>query len=234
MDAGLKPLGPTPSQSRFQVDLVAEAAGAAAGDAKPTDTDASPHAEGEKANVTPDPAKAPEGPEHPAAGEEAKGRFRVVNFVDPSGAGSPPDAVPAEGFQNGDTVMSEGSLHSSTGGQHQYYYDTHTNTYYLRTFGHNTIDAVPNIDFYRQTAAPLGEKLIRPTLSELHDELDKVSVVAHARTRMAQRGAITTTAPAAAAVARPDSEHAVQQHCKRLCDASVSARFNVSNVSCLS
>uniref|UniRef100_A0AAQ4R1G8 Solute carrier family 12 member 2 n=1 Tax=Gasterosteus aculeatus aculeatus TaxID=481459 RepID=A0AAQ4R1G8_GASAC len=44
-----------------------------------------------------------------------------------------------------------------------------------RTFGHNTIDAVPNIDFYRQTAAPLGEKLIRPTLSELHDELDKVS-----------------------------------------------------------
>uniref|UniRef100_A0A3Q1HXD3 Solute carrier family 12 member 2 n=1 Tax=Anabas testudineus TaxID=64144 RepID=A0A3Q1HXD3_ANATE len=58
-------------------------------------------------------------------------------------------------------------------GQHHYHYDTHTNTYYLRTFGHNTIDAVPNIDFYRQTAAPLGEKLIRPTLSELHDELDK-------------------------------------------------------------
>uniref|UniRef100_A0A4W5NZ48 Solute carrier family 12 member 2 n=1 Tax=Hucho hucho TaxID=62062 RepID=A0A4W5NZ48_9TELE len=43
------------------------------------------------------------------------------------------------------------------------------------TFGHNTIDAVPNIDFYRQSAAPLGDKLIRPTLSELHDELDKVS-----------------------------------------------------------
>ena len=44
----------------------------------------------------------------------------------------------------------------------------------MRTFGHNTIDAVPNIDFYRQTEAPLGDKLIRPTLSELHDELDKV------------------------------------------------------------
>ncbi|KAJ8261504.1 hypothetical protein COCON_G00172270 [Conger conger] len=167
VDAGLKPLGPTPSQSRFQVDLVAEAAAAA----KPADTDASPNAADEKA--TPDPVKAPEGPEQPTAGEEAKGRFRVVNFVDPSGAGSPPDAVPADGFQNGDTVMSEGSLHSSTGGQQHYHYDTHTNTYYLRTFGHNTIDAVPNIDFYRQTAAPLGEKLIRPTLSELHDELDK-------------------------------------------------------------
>uniref|UniRef100_A0A4W5R5Y4 Solute carrier family 12 member 2 n=1 Tax=Hucho hucho TaxID=62062 RepID=A0A4W5R5Y4_9TELE len=54
---------------------------------------------------------------------------------------------------------------------------THSNTYYMRTFGHNTIDAVPNIDFYRQTEAPLGDKLIRPTLSELHDELDKVSFV---------------------------------------------------------
>uniref|UniRef100_A0AAQ6AEQ1 Solute carrier family 12 member 2 n=1 Tax=Amphiprion ocellaris TaxID=80972 RepID=A0AAQ6AEQ1_AMPOC len=160
-DAGQKPPGPTPSQSRFQVDLVAEAAGAA--DDKSPSSDAS--------------ATAPEGPDSDpgVSSEEAKGRFRVVNFADPSGAGSAasPEAAPAEGLQNGDTVMSETSLHSSTGGQHHYHYDTHTNTYYLRTFGHNTIDAVPNIDFYRQTAAPLGEKLIRPTLSELHDELDK-------------------------------------------------------------
>ncbi|XP_031434224.1 solute carrier family 12 member 2 isoform X2 [Clupea harengus] len=156
VDAGLKPAGPTPSQSRFQVDLVTEAAGAAA-------RDASENASGDKAAPV---------SEEAASGEEAKGRFRVVNFVDPSGAESPPDGAP-EGYQNGDTVMSESSLHSSTGGQHQYHYDTHTNTYYLRTFGHNTIDAVPNIDFYRQTAAPLGDKLIRPTLSELHDELDK-------------------------------------------------------------
>ncbi|XP_051971596.1 solute carrier family 12 member 2 [Xyrauchen texanus] len=132
----LKAAGPTPSQSRFQVDLVSESAG--------------------------------DGHDPGAGGDEAKGRFRVVNF-----AASSPDAAPAEIAQNGDTVMSEGSLHSSTGGQQHHHYDTHTNTYYLRTFGHNTIDAVPNIDFYRQTAAPLGEKLIRPTLSELHDELDK-------------------------------------------------------------
>ncbi|XP_038820855.1 solute carrier family 12 member 2-like [Salvelinus namaycush] len=159
VDTGLKPAGPTPSPSRFQVDLVAEAASAA----DKTPSSDSTLVAGDKAN--------PEGSE-PAAGGEAKGRFRVVNFMDPSGA-SPPEVVPAEGFQNGDTVMSEGSLHSSTGGQHHYHYDTHTNTYYLRTFGHNTIDAVPNIDFYRQSAAPLGDKLIRPTLSELHDELDK-------------------------------------------------------------
>ncbi|KAM3874509.1 solute carrier family 12 member 2 isoform 2-T2 [Diretmus argenteus] len=174
-DTGLRPPGPTPSQSRFQVDLVAEAAGAAsATDDKSPSSDASstPLPSSDKATAAAGPAA---GPDPGAGGEEAKGRFRVVNFADPSGAdsGTPPEAATAEGLQNGDTVMSETSLHSSTGGQHHYHYDTHTNTYYLRTFGHNTIDAVPNIDFYRQTAAPLGEKLIRPTLSELHDELDK-------------------------------------------------------------
>uniref|UniRef100_A0A8C1PP04 Solute carrier family 12 member 2 n=1 Tax=Cyprinus carpio TaxID=7962 RepID=A0A8C1PP04_CYPCA len=157
---------PTPSQSRFQVDLVSEAAGdggtAVASDSPP-EYAAVPPFDGLRDS------------------EEAKGRFRVVNF-----AASSPDAAPAEIAQNGDTVMSESS-------QQHHHYDTHTNTYYLRTFGHNTIDAVPNIDFYRQTAAPLGEKLIRPTLSELHDELDKV----RARTprSRAHRGHVCDDAP---------------------------------------
>ncbi|XP_042722149.1 solute carrier family 12 member 2 isoform X2 [Lagopus leucura] len=150
-DALGRPLGPTPSQSRFQVDLVAEAP--------------------RKANGEVDAAG--------KGSEEAKGRFRV-NFVDPSAGDESPSEPGAGGsseganvsFQNGgDTVLSEGSLHS--GGHHHYYYDTHTNTYYLRTFGHNTMDAVPRIDHYRHTAADLGEKLIRPSLAELHDELDK-------------------------------------------------------------
>ncbi|XP_072137825.1 solute carrier family 12 member 2 isoform X2 [Mobula birostris] len=123
--------------------------------------------------------------------EEAKGRFRV-NFVEP-GSGEPgatsavtgatssascsygqPTASEAmNGYpQNGDTMLSEGSLHSSGTSAH-HYYDTHSNTYYLRTFGHNTIDAVPRIDHYRNTVAQLGEKLIRPSLAELHDELEK-------------------------------------------------------------
>ncbi|TTF71930.1 Solute carrier family 12 member 2 [Bagarius yarrelli] len=158
LNVGKRPSGPTPSQSRFQVDLVAEAAGSDPSTASP------PHAGDENTDrVRGDEA---------VKGEEAKGRFRVVNFADASGASSP-DAAHCDGLQNGDTALSEGSVHSSTGGQQHYHYDTHTNTYYLRTFGHNTIDAVPKIDFYRQTAAPLGEKLIRPTLSELHDELDK-------------------------------------------------------------
>uniref|UniRef100_A0A8C5KZN2 Solute carrier family 12, member 2 n=1 Tax=Jaculus jaculus TaxID=51337 RepID=A0A8C5KZN2_JACJA len=122
------------------------------------------------------------------ASEEAKGRFRV-NFVDPAASSSADDSLsdaagvggdgPNVSFQNGgDTVLSEGSsLHSGGGGSSghhpHYYYDTHTNTYYLRTFGHNTMDAVPRIDHYRHTAAQLGEKLLRPSLAELHDELEK-------------------------------------------------------------
>ncbi|XP_019127706.1 solute carrier family 12 member 2 isoform X2 [Larimichthys crocea] len=172
MDSGLRPPGPTPSLSRFQVDLVAEAAGATE-DKSPSSDASTTVPSSDKATPTAPPEGS--GTDSGVGGEEAKGRFRVVNFADPSGAGcaASPEAPPTEGIQNGDTVMSETSLHSSTGGQQHYHYDTHTNTYYLRTFGHNTIDAVPNIDFYRQTAAPLGEKLIRPTLSELHDELDK-------------------------------------------------------------
>ncbi|XP_074495642.1 solute carrier family 12 member 2 [Sebastes fasciatus] len=98
--------------------------------------------------------------------EESKGRLRSVGFLDSGGEmdiGLPPDVS-----HEPDAV----SLHS-TGTGHTHISENYSNTYYMRTFGHNTIDAVPNIDFYRQTAAPLGEKLIRPSLSELHDELDK-------------------------------------------------------------
>lgn len=136
------------SQSRFQVDRVAEAAAAASG--------------APKTPPVPRSGRTSEG--SAGSGEEAKGRFRVVNFLDPSGTDGASD-VPFDG----DTVRSE----ASAGGL-SHFSDTHSSTYYLRTFGHNTIDAVPNIDFYRQTQATLGEKLIRPSLSELHDELDKV------------------------------------------------------------
>uniref|UniRef100_A0A8C5PIT1 Solute carrier family 12 member 2 n=1 Tax=Leptobrachium leishanense TaxID=445787 RepID=A0A8C5PIT1_9ANUR len=158
-----RPLGPTPSQSRFQVDLVSEGAKEAAAAAAGQDMH-----------------QAGDGLTHRgrggSGGEEAKGRFRV-NFVDPADPDSSPEVAGGVegggvGFQNGDTVLSEGSLHSGGTGHH-YHYDTHTNTYYLRTFGHNTIDAVPRIDYYRHTAADLGEKLLRPSLAELHDEYDK-------------------------------------------------------------
>lgn len=139
------------AQSRFQVDVVMEASSAAPGPAAPS------------APASTDGSRPP---------EESKGRFRVVGFMD-SGAmdiGLPPDVSHEPDTAKSDSV----SLHS-TGTGHTHISDSHSNTYYMRTFGHNTIDAVPNIDFYRQTAAPLGEKLTRPSLSELHDELDKVT-----------------------------------------------------------
>ncbi|XP_057688066.1 solute carrier family 12 member 2-like [Corythoichthys intestinalis] len=106
--------------------------------------------------------------------DESRGRFRV-GFNDPGALGSaadiglPPDVFlePADGLRS-DSV----SLHSTGTGQTQAS-DTHSNTYYMRTFGHNTVDAVPNIDFYRMTEATLGEKMNRPSLAELHDQLDK-------------------------------------------------------------
>ncbi|XP_036703090.1 solute carrier family 12 member 2 isoform X1 [Balaenoptera musculus] len=177
-----RPLGPTPSQSRFQVDLVSENAGRAAAAA------AAAVNAGAGAKETPADGKATGESGLAKGSEEAKGRFRV-NFVDPAASSSADESMsdavgiggdgPNVNFQNGgDTVLSEGSsLHSGGGGgsgHHQhYYYDTHTNTYYLRTFGHNTMDAVPRIDYYRHTAAQLGEKLLRPSLAELHDELEK-------------------------------------------------------------
>uniref|UniRef100_A0A3B4YUL1 Solute carrier family 12 member 2 n=1 Tax=Seriola lalandi dorsalis TaxID=1841481 RepID=A0A3B4YUL1_SERLL len=132
------------SGGRFQVDVVSESA------APP-----------------PAPASAPAAADGSKPPDESKGRFRVVGFTD-SDIGLPPDV-----FHEPDTAKSDSiSLHSTGTGQ-THISDSHSNTYYMRTFGHNTIDAVPNIEFYRQTAAPFGEKLTRPSLSELHDELDK-------------------------------------------------------------
>ncbi|XP_070759900.1 solute carrier family 12 member 2-like [Enoplosus armatus] len=141
------------SGGRFQVDVVTEASSAA---------------------PAPTPAPVPASTDGSKPPDESKGRFRVVGFTDSGGLGSAMDiGLPPDVSHEPDTARSDSvSLHS-TGTGHTHISDSHSNTYYMRTFGHNTIDAVPNIDFYRQTAAPLGEKLTRPSLSELHDELDK-------------------------------------------------------------
>ncbi|XP_008936806.1 PREDICTED: solute carrier family 12 member 1 isoform X2 [Merops nubicus] len=52
-------------------------------------------------------------------------------------------------------------------------YDTHTKMYYLQTFGHNTVDPVPKIDYYRNTGSVSGNKLNRPSLLEIHEQLAK-------------------------------------------------------------
>ncbi|XP_075431769.1 solute carrier family 12 member 1 isoform X2 [Ascaphus truei] len=72
-------------------------------------------------------------------------------------------------LHNGDTVKTEGNFHP---------YDTHSNTYYMKTFGHNTMDAVPKIDYYRNTGSVSGVKINRPSLEEIHEQLSKNVAVA--------------------------------------------------------
>lgn len=67
-------------------------------------------------------------------------------------------------LQNGEKP--EASLHPC---------DTHNKMYYLQTFGHNTMDPVPKIDYYRNTGSVSGNKLNRPSLLEIHEQLAKVS-----------------------------------------------------------
>ncbi|KAG8440504.1 hypothetical protein GDO86_006307 [Hymenochirus boettgeri] len=67
-------------------------------------------------------------------------------------------------LQNGDTIKTEGSFHP---------YDTHGHTYYMKTFGHNTVDAVPKIDYYRNTGSISGVKKCRPSLADIHEQLSK-------------------------------------------------------------
>nr|XP_034987017.1 solute carrier family 12 member 1 isoform X2 [Zootoca vivipara] len=67
-------------------------------------------------------------------------------------------------FQNGGAAKTDGSFHP---------YDTHSNTYYLKTFGHNTMDAVPKIGYYRNTGSVSGVKINRPSLMDIHEQLAK-------------------------------------------------------------
>ncbi|XP_058854675.1 solute carrier family 12 member 1-like isoform X2 [Acipenser ruthenus] len=63
------------------------------------------------------------------------------------------------------------SIIHNEGGFHPY--DTISNPYYLQTFGHNTMDPVPRIDFYRNTGSVSGDKITRPTLEDLHEVFKK-------------------------------------------------------------
>lgn len=45
----------------------------------------------------------------------------------------------------------------------------------VSAFGHDTLDRVPNIDFYRNAGSVSGQRAVRPSLQELHDVFQKVS-----------------------------------------------------------
>ncbi|KAM9645300.1 solute carrier family 12 member 1 isoform 3-T3 [Trichechus inunguis] len=72
-------------------------------------------------------------------------------------------------LQNGDTAKTDASFHA---------HDSHTNTYYLQTFGHNTVDAVPKIEYYRNSGSISGPKVNRPSLLDIHEQFAKNVAVA--------------------------------------------------------
>ncbi|KAG7250741.1 hypothetical protein CRUP_006054, partial [Coryphaenoides rupestris] len=43
----------------------------------------------------------------------------------------------------------------------------------VSAFGHDTLDRVPNIDFYRNAGSVSGHRAVRPSLQELHDVFQK-------------------------------------------------------------
>lgn len=44
----------------------------------------------------------------------------------------------------------------------------------VSAFGHDTLDRVPNIDFYRNAGSVSGHRAVRPSLQELHEVFQKV------------------------------------------------------------
>lgn len=44
-------------------------------------------------------------------------------------------------------------------------------------FGHDTLDRLPSIDFYRNAGSVSGHRAVRPSLQELHDVFQKVSEI---------------------------------------------------------
>jgi len=45
----------------------------------------------------------------------------------------------------------------------------------ISAFGHDTLDRLPHIDFYRNAGSVSGHRAVRPSLQELHDVFQKVS-----------------------------------------------------------
>ncbi|XP_052527889.1 solute carrier family 12 member 1 isoform X1 [Tympanuchus pallidicinctus] len=90
-------------------------------------------------------------------------------------------------LQNGEKT--EASLHPC---------DTHHKMYYLQTFGHNTMDPVPKIDYYRNTGSVSGNKLNRPSLLEIHEQLAKNIAVSTGSVERVANGESTAGDEAAA------------------------------------
>uniref|UniRef100_A0A8C4W612 Solute carrier family 12 member 3 n=1 Tax=Gopherus evgoodei TaxID=1825980 RepID=A0A8C4W612_9SAUR len=90
----------------------------------------------------------------------ANGRFTISTLISTEDSGKPHYGQP-------DTVTYEATHPSHL---------THSSTYYMRTFGYNTVDVVPTYEHYANTKVAGETSKVRPTLEDLHSFL-KVSYV---------------------------------------------------------
>ncbi|XP_076023733.1 solute carrier family 12 member 1 [Genypterus blacodes] len=85
---------------------------------------------------------------------KSNGGENVNPAFDPSGDDAPMHETPfSNGVSNGDNRAVRPSVVSA--------------------FGHDTLDRVPNIDFYRNAGSVSGHRAVRPSLQELHDRFQK-------------------------------------------------------------
>ncbi|KAM4747699.1 solute carrier family 12 member 1 isoform 2-T2 [Rhinophrynus dorsalis] len=107
-----------------------------------------------------------EGYDNPACEDKDPPQYEETSFADDNRLSYRPGnrEMYSNVLRNGDTIKTEGSFHP---------YDTHNHTYYMKTFGHNTVDAVPKIEYYRNTGSISGAKFNRPSLADIHEQLSK-------------------------------------------------------------
>ncbi|KAL1007558.1 hypothetical protein UPYG_G00088350 [Umbra pygmaea] len=70
-----------------------------------------------------------------------------------------------------ETSFSDGSISKENGTSNGFGNGEHraVRPSVVSAFGHNTLDRVPNIDFYRNAGSVSGHRAVRPSLQELHD-----------------------------------------------------------------
>lgn len=69
-----------------------------------------------------------------------------------------------------DPTLDEPPVYEDTNGEHRTVRPS-----VISAFGHDTLDRLPSIDFYRNEGSMSGHRAVRPSLQELHDMFQKVS-----------------------------------------------------------
>ncbi|XP_067408189.1 solute carrier family 12 member 3 isoform X1 [Emydura macquarii macquarii] len=86
---------------------------------------------------------------------QSSGRFTISTLVSTEDSGKPPYGQP------------DAATYDTPHPSHL----THSSTFYMRTFGYNTVDVVPSYEHYANTKISGETQKVRPTLADLHSFL---------------------------------------------------------------